>query len=99
MRLKIQISLPQELAHGKLKHWKPLMLFTTLSGVGRSEPLSFSTYSRSLFVGHPIRFKTVCKYFDFKRAAVLCLGHRLSTHKTTRYARNLRDHGRLGPLG
>jgi len=28
------------------------------------------------------------KYFDFKRATVFSLSHRLSKHKTTRYARN-----------
>jgi len=29
------------------------------------------------------------KYFDFKRTTVFGFGHRLSKHKTTRYARNL----------
>jgi len=28
------------------------------------------------------------KSFDFKRTTVFCLGHRLSNHKMTRYARN-----------
>jgi len=28
-------------------------------------------------------------YFDFKRGTVFCLVHRLSKHKTTRYARSL----------
>ena len=35
------------------------------------------------------------KYLYFKRAAVFCLGHRLSKHEMTRYARNL---GGLDPL-
>ena len=37
---------------------------------------------------------------DFKRASVFCLGHRLSKHKMTRYARNFfGSHGPLGPYG
>jgi len=32
------------------------------------------------------------KYFDFKRATVFSLGHRLSNHKTTRYVRNMGGH-------
>jgi len=36
------------------------------------------------------------KYFDCKRATVFCLGHRLTKHKTTRYARIcLRGHDPL----
>ena len=31
------------------------------------------------------------KSFDFQRATVFCMGHRLSKHKTTRYARNFWD--------
>jgi len=31
----------------------------------------------------------VAKFFGFKRATVFCLGHRLTKHKTTRYAGNL----------
>jgi len=38
------------------------------------------------------------KYFDFKRATVFCLGHRLSEHKTTRYARNWGEAWSLQPL-
>jgi len=36
------------------------------------------------------------KYFDFKRATVFCLGHRLSKHKMT-YAKNLGGRGPIGP--
>jgi len=36
------------------------------------------------------------QYFDNKRATVYCLGHRLSKHKTRRYAINLR--GNHDPL-
>jgi len=36
------------------------------------------------------------KYFDLKRAMIFDLGHRLSKHKTTRYARN--SGGVLAPL-
>jgi len=38
------------------------------------------------------------KYFDFKRATVFCLGHRLSKHKTTRYARHFGGITVLHPL-
>jgi len=31
------------------------------------------------------------EYIDFERATVYCLGHRLSQHKSTSYARNLWD--------
>jgi len=36
--------------------------------------------------------------FDCQRGTVLFLEHCLSKHKTTRYARNLRGHGPLGPF-
>jgi len=35
------------------------------------------------------------EYFDFRRATVFCVGHRLTKHKTTRYARNF---GGMAPL-
>ena len=35
------------------------------------------------------------KYFDFKRATVFVLRHRLSKHKKTKYAVNLGGHGRF----
>jgi len=38
------------------------------------------------------------KTFDFKRATVFSLGHRLSTHTMERYARNFGGHGSLVPL-
>jgi len=37
--------------------------------------------------------------FDFRRATVFCLGHRLPKHKITRYAKNLRGHGPLALPG
>jgi len=37
-------------------------------------------------------------YFEFKRATVFCLGHRVSKHKTTRYAKNLKSPWPLYPL-
>jgi len=35
------------------------------------------------------KFLGEVKYFDCKRATVFCLGHRLTKHKTKRYAGNL----------
>jgi len=36
---------------------------------------------------------------SFKRTTVFCLGHRLSKHKITKYARHLGGYGSLGPPG
>jgi len=38
------------------------------------------------------------KYFDFKQAKLFDLGHRLSKHNTTKYARNFGAMALLPPL-
>jgi len=44
----------------------------------------------------PKTFFWETKSFDRKQATVVCLGHRLSKHKMTKYARNLE--GVMAPL-
>ena len=67
----------------------------------RCNPWSWKTSITPSGVASPKIFEGakkfgVTKIFDFRRATAVCLGYRLSKHKTTRYAKNLRGHGTPG---